>query len=103
MVGARKCRRRLQGYVINYNIQRFAPKTIRGEKRCKTDAVLQEYRDILIASGFSSDAADWFAPLRYCPSMAEFNIHQGFPTIGHLFNANWGLPLIGTLRLISVP
>ena len=38
--------------------------------RSKTNAVLQEYRDILITSGFSSDAVELFAPLRFCPSMA---------------------------------
>ena len=39
--------------------------------RSKTEAVLQEYRNMLIASGFSSDAVDFYAPRRYCPSMAE--------------------------------
>jgi nucleotide-binding universal stress UspA family protein len=39
--------------------------------RDRTDTLLQEYREMLIASGFPSDAVDLYAPRRYCPSMAE--------------------------------
>lgn len=37
----------------------------------KTDDILQEYRNMLIAAGFPPDAVDLYSPRRYCPSMAE--------------------------------
>ena len=37
----------------------------------RTEAVLQEYREMLLAAGFADTAVDIHAPRRYCPSMAE--------------------------------
>ena len=39
--------------------------------RSKTDEVLQEYRNMLMAAGFPAHAVDLHTPRRYCPSMAE--------------------------------
>jgi nucleotide-binding universal stress UspA family protein len=39
--------------------------------RARMEAVLEEYRQILIAQGFAEDALEKRLPLRSCPSMAE--------------------------------
>jgi nucleotide-binding universal stress UspA family protein len=39
--------------------------------REKLDAILDEYRQMLVADGFAEDAVEKRLPLRYCPSMAE--------------------------------
>jgi nucleotide-binding universal stress UspA family protein len=39
--------------------------------RRKSGKVLQEYRQMLVRSGFADNAVDMQMPLRYCPSMAE--------------------------------
>jgi len=41
------------------------------EHKEKTDALLEEYREILIVSGFGEDAVKTRSTLRYCPSMAQ--------------------------------
>jgi len=37
----------------------------------KVDAMLQDYRQILIQAGFAPDDVSVRSPVRYCPSMAE--------------------------------
>ena len=39
--------------------------------RSRTDAVLKEYRDMLVSAGFPATAVGQHTPRRYCPSMAE--------------------------------
>lgn len=39
--------------------------------RQRMDAILNEYRQMLIVEGFPEDFVDIRSPLRYCPSMAE--------------------------------
>jgi nucleotide-binding universal stress UspA family protein len=39
--------------------------------RVKMDAVLEGYRQMLVADGVAADAIEKRLPLRYCPSMAE--------------------------------
>lgn len=39
--------------------------------REKIEAVLEDYRKMLVEAGFKADALDQRVPLRHCPSMAE--------------------------------
>ncbi len=53
--------------------------------RARTEAVMDEYRAMLISSGFAADAVSLHMPRRYCPSMAECILserrNQTFSTI----------------------
>jgi len=56
-----------------------------GQYRQRIEAVIEEYRQILIESGFTADAVETRIPLRNCPSMAECILHErnvgGYTTI----------------------
>ncbi len=42
-----------------------------GQHKRKVDAMLEDYRQILVRAGFNPDDVSVRSPLRYCPSMAE--------------------------------
>ena len=42
-----------------------------GQYKRKVDAMLEDYRQILVRAGFNPDDVSVRSPLRYCPSMAE--------------------------------
>ena len=44
--------------------------------RERITAVIEEYRQILIAAGFKADAVETRIPVRNCPSMAECILHE---------------------------